>query len=177
MSTVPALTASGPRELKRARPIPAKVRTAVDIMVFGKPDDENCAPIGFVEAASIAGIAADQMRRYLDRADVRKLILDRRKTFREALCSGNELALKRQRDLSKNGMVVVAAVRQLEEMGGPDNVRNGNQATAGISIRILNVAPQPQQLVTAPAIEHEPAAPIEDSRDPIFRDPNRAFRD
>lgn len=160
------LLASGPRELKRPRPIPQKVRRAIELMVYGKDDDEDCAPLDFIEAAKLAEVAPDHMRRYLDRAEVRALLRRERRVFREAICAGNEDALRRQRDGSKNGMVVVAAVRALEMLDTEEGQRPGSdRPTPGVVIRIVTNQdkPAPRDVTPAPAvqiIEHE-GAPLD----------------
>jgi hypothetical protein len=108
------LTAAGSRDpdKQRPRPIPRKVREACDLMVYGRPDDEDCKPLDFIEAAKECGVAPDIMRRWLDRAQVRAYLLASRRTFREAICAGNEGALQRIRDKSPNGMAVIASVRE-----------------------------------------------------------------
>jgi hypothetical protein len=64
----------------------------------------------FVEASKLAGIKPDVMRIWLNRAEVRTLLLKERKAFRAAICAGNEQALQRVRDKSPNGMATVAAM-------------------------------------------------------------------
>jgi hypothetical protein len=152
MSTVPALTASGPRELKRARPIPARVRRCIELMVYGRADDEDCAPLSFIEAAKLVGIAPDQMRRYLDRADVRALLLATRRKFREMICCANEAALQRVRDKSPNGMVTVAAVRALEQLETESDARPAGNSAPGLTIHIVQRADRP-----APPVDVTPA--------------------
>jgi hypothetical protein len=85
------------------------VRDVITLMVYGRIDDESCAPVDFVEASKLAGIKPDVMRRWLDRAEVRALLLKEWKAFRAAICAGNEQALQRVRDKSPNGMATVAA--------------------------------------------------------------------
>jgi hypothetical protein len=160
MVQINPLTASGSRELKRPRRIPANVRDAVRLMVYGRPDDADMAPIGFIDAAKDCGIKPDVMRRYLDRADVRALLLAERRTFRATICGSNELALLRVRNTAANSMAVVASVRALEELdeGSANGARSGIPQQPGFVIQIVNQAP------AAPGftIEHvpiEPAAP------------------
>jgi hypothetical protein len=144
----PPLAAAGPRDPEeRPRPIPKAVRLAVALMVAGKRDDPDCAPLSFIEAAKLAGIKPDVMRRYLDRTNVRALLRSERRTFREAICAGNEGALRRVRDKSANGMVVVASVRALEQLGDVDAgyLRNPNPPAVQINIvtNAIAVAPEP----------------------------------
>src|SRR6516162_8746523 len=119
MPILPPLTSSAGREVKRPRPIPPKLREAIGLMVYGHPDDPDCRAFTFIEAAHETGIKPDVMRRYLDRPDVRALLLSERRAFRAAICGGNEGALLRVRETAHNGMAVVAAVRALEELETP----------------------------------------------------------
>ena len=66
------------------------------------------------------------MRRYLDRPEVRALLLAERRAFRTAICGGNKGALLRVRETARNGMAVVAAVRALEELEGSRDGRGVN---------------------------------------------------
>ncbi len=143
MPANPPLMASGSRELKRPRPIRKVVRDAIMLMVYGKMDDPDCKPLDFVEAAKIAEIKPDVMRRYLDRAEVRALLRSERRVFRDAICAGNEGALKRVRDTSANGMCVVAAVRGLEQIEAEATARPTGTITPGIVIRIIQQPAQP----------------------------------
>ena len=126
MPSLPPLTAAGPRGLKCPRPIPAGVKAAIRLMVYGRLDDPDWNPLSFIEAAKIAGIAPDNMRRYLDRADVRALLLSERRAFRAALCAGNEGALAHVRDKGQNAMAIVAAVRALEQLDTECEARTGS---------------------------------------------------
>jgi hypothetical protein len=180
MPTIPALTASGSRELKRKRPIiPPRVRAACLIMVYGRPDDTDtdAAPPDFIEAARLVGLHPDQMRRWLDRGEVRALLRNERKAFRASVCAGNELALRRVRDKSANGMCVVASVRQLEAIDQEDpHRRSGQESTPFMTIKIITPPASP----AGTTIEHKPIEPegddpndptIEQLCEPRFRDP------
>jgi hypothetical protein len=157
MPANPPLTAAGRREPKRTRPIPRKVREACDLMVYGRRDDEDCKPLDFIEAGKACDIAPDIMRRWLDRAQVRAYLLASRRTFREAICAGNEGALQRIRDKSLNGMAVIASVRALEQLDEETNARPANAPTPGVTIRIVNVVQQGAP--AAPAIDVTPPRP------------------
>jgi hypothetical protein len=84
--------------MKRPQPIPPKLREAIGLMVYGHPDDPDCRAFTFIEAAHETGIKPDVMRRYLDRPEVRALLLAERRAFRAAICGGNEGALLRVRE-------------------------------------------------------------------------------
>ena len=106
MPANPPLATSGSRDpdRQRPRPIPRPIRRAIEIMVRGKPDDPDCKPLSFVEAAKLCDVRPDIMRRWLDRSEVRRFLLAERRAFRDTVCAGNELALQRVRDRSANGM-------------------------------------------------------------------------
>lgn len=175
MPTNPPLTASGSRELKRLRPIPRPVRTAITLMVYGKIEDPDCAPVDFITAAKLSGIKPDVMRRWLDRAPVRALLRSERRAFREAICAGNEQALRRVRDKSANGMVTVAAVRALEQINEDPHSRGVAPESPHITINIV-----PPPALSAPpmkVLEHLPEpAPKRDPGEPFFRDPTDPYR-
>jgi hypothetical protein len=181
MPSNPPLTASGSRELKRPRPIPKVVRDAVNLMVFGRLDDPDCAPLNFIEAAKIAGIKPDVMRRWLDRAEIRALLRSERRAFREAICAGNEAALQRVRDKSANGMCVVASVRALEQIGDDPHSRGVAPESPHITINIVPPpASSPPMKVVERLPEPEPAERydsngfrIDDQGNRYFTDPTR----
>jgi hypothetical protein len=157
MPTNLPVAASGSREPdRRPKPIPRAVRTVCLLMIYGnvdgQSDDPDAAPIDFVTAARIAGIQPHVMRRWLHRPQVIGLIRRERAAFRQALCCGNELALKRVRDRSKNPMGVVASVRALEQM--PDDLHSRSAAESPhMTIQIVNVAAPTPAPVT---LDHEP---------------------
>ena len=126
MPILPPLTSSAGREMKRPRPIPPKLREAIGLMVYGHLEDPDCRAFTFIEAAHQMGIKPDVMRRYLDRPEVRALLLAERRAFRTAICGGNKGALLRVRETARNGMAVVAAVRALEELEGSRDGRGVN---------------------------------------------------
>jgi len=145
----PPLSAAGAREPeKRPRPIPRAVRDAINLMVFGKMDDADCAPLDFIEAAKLSGIKPDVMRRYLDRPSVRALLRAERRAFRDAICAGNELALRKVRDQSRNGMASIAAVRALEQLDEQDHGRPGDSDKQMPGLTIIIEQPQHPAPVT-----------------------------
>jgi hypothetical protein len=155
------LVASGTHDVKRAQPIPAKVKAAIALMVCGREDDEECKPVDRVEAAKLVGIEPYVLRRQLDKPHVRAYLIVQRRSFRDAVCASNELALKRVRDRSSNGMVTVAAVRALEQLDVENTPRSGaDNNRPGVTIRLVNLAPQPAPLIdVTPSALVEPAVP------------------
>lgn len=126
---MPKLTpvlASGKRPPLKGNRIPPPVRLAVQYMVEGTPDAADDAPIDFIEAAKMAGIKPDQMRRWLDVPAVRALIKDSRIAYRTALCAANEQVLGRIRDRADNSMARVRATLALQEMETPKASVNMN---------------------------------------------------
>ena len=166
MSVVPALTASGSRDpAKRPRPVPKQIREMIVLMVYGQPDDPDGRPLDFIEAAKRCEVKPDVARRWLDRPEVRAFLHAERRAFREAICCGNESALKRVRDKSENGMCVVASVRTLENLNEEASAPGrGVPIAPGFQIVIM-VPPPPQVPLGSPAIDVTPARPELDAED------------
>jgi hypothetical protein len=149
------IATSGPREPAKPQPIPKAIRAAIELMICGRPDDINAAPLSMIEACAASGIKPYVMRRALDKPRVIAYLRSERRAFREAICCGNEAALKRVRDESQNGMVTVASVRALEGIADADTASPG-QVSAGVTIRIIN-APRPIDVTPSRGvIEHDP---------------------
>jgi hypothetical protein len=95
-----------------------------------------------------------------------------RKGVREAVCAGNEGALKRVRDTSENGMTVCAAVRSREQLNEAEDVRSsGRQQLPGLTIIIQNTPLRAEPLDVTPL-----PAPIETPKplpEGVFRPPRR----
>jgi hypothetical protein len=161
MPTRQPIAASGSREPKKQATVPKKVRDAIKIMVRGRPDDEAAKPVDFVEAAKLADVNSWVVRQWLDRVEGRAFLKAERRAFRDAVCAGNELALKRVRDTSENGMAIIGSVRALEQIDEEAQVhgRGGVQQTPGLIINIINApGAQPRTIPGTPApvtIEHQ----------------------
>jgi hypothetical protein len=151
------LTAAGDRQ-KRPQPVAKNVRDAIKLMVFGRLDDPGCKPLDFIAAARECGIKPDVMRRYLDRPQVRALLMAERRAFRAAICASNEAALLDIRNNAVNAMARIGAIRQLEQMETTDaEVHSpGRQVLPGLIVQINAVLPHVQP---APMIEHDPTVP------------------
>jgi hypothetical protein len=159
MPEIAPLGAAGSRLPKKPRPIPKAVRAAIQAMVYGREGDDECKPLDFIEAAKECGVKPDVMRRWFDYPHFVALLRAERKAFRTAICAGNEAALRRQRDTSRNGMVVVAAVRGLEQLDDHEAARpQGEHHSPGIVIRIVQPPAAPGEIGPGiRIIEHEPA--------------------
>jgi hypothetical protein len=154
------LVSSGPREpTKRPRPIPAKVKAAIKLMVRGKDDDPDTKPFGLLEAARSAGMQPFVLRRYLERPTVIALLRSQRRAFRNELCATNESHLADIRANSLNAMAKLGAIRTLEELSDAEYAthrRSEPDSSPHVTIRILagpapppdtpviDVTPQPQ---------------------------------
>jgi hypothetical protein len=143
MPTLAPVMAAGPRDSeKRPRALSPACKQMIRLLVYGDPNDEDCKPLDFIEAGKLAGFKPDVARRWLDRADFRAALRGERRAFREAVCAGNEAALQRVRDESKNGMVVVHAVRTLEHLSDEATTRQpGAPMTPGFAIILTVAAP------------------------------------
>src|ERR1700761_7290334 len=70
----------------------------------------------------------------------------------EAICAGNEGALKRVRDQAGNGMAVIASVRALEQLDSPQAAVNVNiEIKAGYVIDLSERCAAPQSVERTPA--------------------------
>jgi hypothetical protein len=157
----PPVRASG-HEPKRPARLPAKVKTAILLMVYGDPARPD-EPIDFIAAAKLAGVQPDNMRRWLHRPEAASMLRAERRAYRLALCAGNESALARIRDKSENAMAVVRSVQVLEELSDQPQNRNSQQQQPGLTIVIeTKAAPQPVgpvvDVVAEPAREPDDAA-------------------
>jgi hypothetical protein len=149
------IRSSAPREPdRRPRPIPANVKATIHLMVWGTDADPD-RPLDLIPACAVVGITPFVMRRYLDRPQVIAHLRAEQRKRREVDCCGNSAALKRARDTSLNGMVVVASVRALDGIQAEDAGR-AHAPSPGVTIRIVHQTPQP-----AP-IDITPRAPIID---------------
>lgn len=158
-----ALAASGRNDEKRPQPLPRVIKAAIESMVYGKPGDADARPLELTEAARDAGIAALTLRRWADKPQGRAYLLATRRAFLSELLGSNPGALKRVRDESKNGMCVVASVRQIEEMAGADDAirRNGPPQQAGVTVRIINNV-QGSAAPAGPIVDVTPNRPAPD---------------
>jgi hypothetical protein len=174
VSTTP-LAASGSREPeKRPRPIPQKIRDAIVLMVYGRADDPDCRALPCLEAGRECGIKPDVMRKYLDRSDVRRLLMAERRAFRAAVCAGNEGALQRVRDKSANGMATVAAVRALEQLDDENAPGARGVVPQAPGFVIVIAAPGPvavtaHEIPSPQTIDHGPISGAELARSPPVR--------
>jgi hypothetical protein len=156
------ITASGSRSPEKPRAVPKHVRRMITLMVRGAPDDCDCAPMSFIEAARLCDIRPDIARKWLDRPEVRRVLLAERRVFRDILNAGNEAALAKVRDTSKNGMSVVASVRALEDLAEVDQVRASHgppQLQPGLIVVIEKAPTMPAPVPTidiTPAVDRAP---------------------
>jgi hypothetical protein len=151
------IAASGSRapDKQRPRPLPKHVREMVRLMVYGLPGDDDARPLDFIEAGKLAGIKPDIARKWLDRPETRMFLRAERRAYREAICAGNEGALKRLRDGAPNSMVQLNAVRTLEDLSSTEEARPaGRQPIPGLVIQIIG---GPSRQTGGPEIDVTPS--------------------
>jgi hypothetical protein len=158
MSVVGPIIASS-RDPAKPRSVPKHIRTMVEIMVRGRPGDPDCAPLSFIEAAKIAGVAPDVARRWLDRAEVRSFLRAERRAFRDTICAANEHHLARIRG-GPNAAAAVRAIAVLEELDQAEtHPARGTVTSPGLAIVIVDgrVSPPVAPVVdVTPRSEREP---------------------
>ena len=152
--------ASSGRELSdKPRRIPKSVQLACLDMIHRGVD--------FVEAARANGIKPDTLRRRLHQIETIAFIRRERAAFRAALCSANEFYLAAIRNNSENEMArtkAISLLEQIDDEAGARPARSGEVPTPGVTIRIVNVVPQPVFGNVTPApIDIAPKSPIIDS--------------
>ena len=135
------LVASRPAPVRAVR-IPEKVRHAITAMV-----EEG---LDFVSAGKQHGVTAQMMRRWLDRAEAIAFLRQARSRFRQSACAANEAYLVAIRS-GDNSAAAVHAIRTLEQLADNELARPSNVPDArGVTIRIVNVAPQPALIDITP---------------------------
>jgi hypothetical protein len=146
MGTITApFAASGPcSQTERLRQIPQSVRAAALKMIY-----EGC---DLVAAAQASNLRPDTLRRWLHRAELVGFLRRERAAFRQAICSGNEHRLVQIADEpGGNAMAKVNAIKCLEDMNEEGLLRRTNELPSpGVTIRILNIAPQPAPIDVTP---------------------------
>jgi len=158
MPTNYPLASAGPREpTTRPRPIPKVVKDACLLMIYGDPADEDGAPVDFISAAKAVGMQPQTLRRYLTRPQVVAFLRAERRAFREAICAGNEAALRlvRDGDAHSNPMARIQAVRTLEGLEERDPVARPS-SSAGITIRFVHAPEKPPVIDITPPTRPPP---------------------
>jgi hypothetical protein len=143
---------SAPRQPDRQkpRPIPADVKRVIHLMTWGADDaDPDALPLDLIAACAAAGVKPYRMRRYLDRPAVIAHLRAEHRKFREVVVCGNTAALRRVRNTSLNGLAIVASCRALAGEQAEDAAR-ADAPSPGVTIRIINQAPQPAPIDVTP---------------------------
>jgi hypothetical protein len=169
---MPAITPirASSREPKSERPVPVAVKRACLLMIYGDAAaGADATPLSFIQAAQVAGLRANILRKWLDKPAVIQFIRRERALFRRALCCGNEAALAAIRDGGQNAAASVRAVLALEQIDAVDSINSRTDGnTPGVVIVISAPRPAPE-----PVIDAKPVA-VEHSPDPVFQfDPRR----
>jgi len=142
--------AASRREPTRAVRLPEGVRLAIiDMVELG--DD-------FISAGKRHGVKAQVMRRWLGRGECIAFLRKERSRFRQSACAQNEACLVQIRDaVDGNQMARVAAIKTLEQLDQEPSRQAGDTQTPGVTIRIVNVAPQPALIDVTPNAKPLPA--------------------
>ena len=142
--------AASRREPTRAVRLPEGVRLAIiDMVELG--DD-------FILAGKRHGVKAQVMRRWLGRGECIAFLRKERSRFRQSACAQNEACLVQIRDtVDGNQMARVAAIKTLEQLDQEPSRQAGGTQTPGVTIRIVNVAPQPALIDVTPNAKPLPA--------------------
>src|SRR5262249_4618319 len=89
--------------------------------------------------------------RWLGRAEAINYLRKERARFRATVCAQNEFVLAEIRDdRDGNQMARVHAVRALEQLADTEVARPSNAPSPGVTIRIINQAPQPAPIDVTP---------------------------
>jgi hypothetical protein len=148
----------------RREGIPAKVKVAIEYLINQKAD--------YQAAALHAQITTLELRRSMGQPHVRRYALEQRQLALEAFCLGSPAALAKVRDLSENGMAVVASIKAGEQLrvGAIEEEGRAQKRLPGLQIVIVQSdgreipyqPPQPPMLdVTSPEAEPVPAIPAD----------------
>jgi hypothetical protein len=105
-----------------------------------------------VVAAQASGLRPDTMRRWLHRPELVGFLRRERAAYRQAICAGNEHALKSIRDeLGGNAVAKVNSIKCLEDMNEESSLRRTSDVPGpGVTIRILNVSSSPPPIAPKP---------------------------
>jgi hypothetical protein len=143
------------------------VRNAIKYLIMGLDGDPDGKPLDLIAAAKAAGLTPYVFRRYLDQPRVISYLRRERRTFREAICAGNESALRDIRDRGENDMARCKSIALLEEIGDGDRAASPVDAP-GITISIHHHSDDPPRgpMINVTPTPAAPATPIEPSELP-----------
>jgi hypothetical protein len=144
------------RRADRRLKITGKLKTALDLMVWG---DADGIPLDYDDAARTANLTVRSMRRALERPHVRMYLRQQREVFRAAISTRTISRLAELRDQNDNRNAAVAAARALEQIGEEAEARPPQQQTPGFVIVVTNAPPHSSS--SPVTIEPEPV-PLKD---------------
>lgn len=179
MQNIPITSSSRAPDKQRPRPLPKAIKAVIVAMVSGRPGDPDAAPLTFIEAAKLCGVAPDHMRRWLDRPEARAFLRSERTAWRESICAGNENALKRVRDHSENAMAVVRSVQALEGIGENDHASPGSREPSFGFVICVPATEMPSAGPVSMAPRMHDVAPVVDmtpTPEPFIDAPSPAFK-
>lgn len=133
---------------KRTPRIGRKLFAAIELIVFNGADLQD--------AATQSGLTTFQLRQAFGRPHVIAHLKERREVLRAAASGKNILRLCQIRDAADN-MPAVNAIKVLEQLGDGDAPgRSGVSHSPGLTIQILNVAPNVTGNATRQVLDQEP---------------------
>ena len=115
--------------------ITRRIREAIDVMVERGLDYQG--------AAQEAGLTTRHMRMQLSKSHVAAYYREQCQVFRASTTARNIHRLCEIRD-AENNMPAVNAIKALEQLGDEQTNNKQTNATPGVTIRIVNIATQPQ---------------------------------
>src|SRR6516225_10645702 len=115
--------------------ITKRIREAIDVMVERGLD--------YQAAAEEAGLTTRHMRLQLAKSHVAAYYREQCQVFRASTTARNIHRLCEIRD-AENNMPAVNAIKALEQLGDEQTNNKQTNATPGVTIRIVNIATQPQ---------------------------------
>lgn len=119
------------KEKKRALKVSGKLKTALDLMVFGDQSDGNQRAFTFVEAARAVKMNAAAMRKALEKPHVRQYLNAQKVVFRESASAQNISRAIELRDQDENKTAAIQAIRYLDGEGSA-----GNRVNVGVQVNV-----------------------------------------
>ncbi len=137
--------------VKGKQRIDAKLKAALDLMVFGPAEGEDrCISMSFLDAAKAVAMAPSAIRAALEKPHVQRYLRAQKQVFRAAASARNISRLDRLADDSSNAMAQLGAIRLLERMDEDEPITNGAKSP-GFTLIVVNQSDAP---AGAKVIEH-----------------------
>jgi hypothetical protein len=148
MSDVQIITPNAPQppakpdKPSRALKVTGKLKTALDLMVFGPTDGEQPGiALSLADACRATNLHYATMRKALDKPHVRQYLNAQKQVFRASVSAANISRLAEIRDTSGNAMAKLGAIKVLEGISDDPAAAAGVSRAAGVVIIIGSQAP------------------------------------